>query len=82
MTRRFTETDKWQDEWFLSLPFEAKLLFLYLCDNCDCAGFWEVINALSGQITADATCIADQCACWITIVPGEGACGLAYHPPR
>jgi hypothetical protein len=29
-----------------------------------------------------ATCIADQCACWITIVPGEGACGLAYHPPR
>jgi hypothetical protein len=42
MTRRFTETDKWQDDWFLELPFEAKLLFLYLCDACDCAGFWEV----------------------------------------
>lgn len=51
MTRRFTETDKWQDEWFMSLPFEAKLLFLYLCDNCDCAGFWEVNYTVASRKT-------------------------------
>ncbi len=42
MTIRFTETDKWRDKWFRQLPPQQKLLFLWLIDNCDAAGFWEV----------------------------------------
>jgi len=41
MARRFTSTEKWQDPWFCGLTNEAKLLFLYLCDNCSIAGFYE-----------------------------------------
>lgn len=37
-----TETSKWRDQWFRELPVDAKLLWGYLCDNCDCAGFWTI----------------------------------------
>lgn len=36
--RRFTETNKWRDPWFRKLSGHAKLLFLWLIDNCDNAG--------------------------------------------
>ena len=36
---RITNTDKWKDDWFLSLKASAKLLFIYLYENCDDAGF-------------------------------------------
>lgn len=39
--KRFTETEKWRDPWFLSLPLGSKVLFLYLVDRCDNAGFCE-----------------------------------------
>jgi hypothetical protein len=39
---RFTETDKWRDKWFLELNPLQKILFLYLCDNCNNAGFIEI----------------------------------------
>jgi len=39
---RFTKTEKWDDVWFHHLPMEARYLFTYLCDKCDCAGFWEI----------------------------------------
>lgn len=38
MSKRFTETDKWRDPWFRKLTTLAKLLFLWLVDNCDKAG--------------------------------------------
>lgn len=38
MSKRFTETDKWRDPWFRKLSATAKLLFLWLVDNCDKAG--------------------------------------------
>lgn len=41
MAYRFTETEKWKDSWFLDLSANAKLLFYFLCDNCDGAGFYE-----------------------------------------
>lgn len=44
MPYRFTNTDKWNDSWFSNLKPIEKLLFNYLCDNCDCAGFIEVIT--------------------------------------
>lgn len=39
--KRYTETNKWRDPWFQGLPHGSKLLFLYFCDNCDNAGFYE-----------------------------------------
>jgi hypothetical protein len=39
--KRFTETQKWDDPWFRSLPGAHKLVFLYLLDRCNNAGFWE-----------------------------------------
>jgi len=42
MTLRWTDTGKWDDKWFRTLKPIEKLLFNYICDNCDCAGFWEI----------------------------------------
>ena len=39
---RFTDEKKWSDKWFRSLPPIHKLVWLYICDNCDIAGFYEV----------------------------------------
>ena len=40
--KRFTETLKWDDPWFRSLAGAHKLIFLYVIDRCNNAGFWEV----------------------------------------
>jgi len=42
MAYRYSDTLKWQDEWFVDLSTIQKLLFIYLCDNCDIAGFCEL----------------------------------------
>jgi hypothetical protein len=42
MAYRYTNTDKWGDSWFARLKPIEKLLFTYLCDNCDIAGFIEL----------------------------------------
>lgn len=51
MAYRFTNTDKWNDSWFSDLKQFEKLLFMYLCDNCDIAGFIEInINRWSSDL--------------------------------
>jgi len=42
MPKRFTITEKWDNPDFRRLSPDAKLLFLYICDRCDMAGFWEI----------------------------------------
>ena len=42
MAYRLTDTAKWDDPWFIELKPNEKLLFNYLCDNCDTAGFYEL----------------------------------------
>jgi hypothetical protein len=36
--KRFTETSKWADPWFRKLLPKTKLLWQWLCDNCDPSG--------------------------------------------
>ena len=42
MAKRFTDTDKWKKTLLKSMPSEYKLLWLYICDDCDHAGIWHV----------------------------------------
>lgn len=42
MAKRFTDTEKYKDSWFLDLDATEKLFFYYLIDNVDNAGFYEV----------------------------------------
>ena len=39
---RFTEIGKWEDPWFRALNPSEKLLFLFLIENCNNAGFYEI----------------------------------------
>lgn len=38
MSLRFTQTDKWKDDWYLSLSNDNRIVWQYLLDNCSIAG--------------------------------------------
>ena len=42
MAKRFTDTEKWKKPFIRSLQGAYKLLLLYICDDCDHAGIWQV----------------------------------------
>ncbi len=41
MAKRFTDTTKWNEDWFLSLSTIEKLFWIYICDNCNHAGIYK-----------------------------------------
>jgi len=60
MTRRYTESEKWKDTWFRKLSPDEKLLLLYLYDECDIAGFWEIdVELASFQIGLSSSVIVN-----------------------
>lgn len=38
MAKRFTDTDKWQDDWYLSLSNDYRIIWQYMLDRCTNAG--------------------------------------------
>jgi hypothetical protein len=42
MPKRFTDTEKWKDPWFCALSEKDRYFWMYLLDNCDHAGIWQV----------------------------------------
>jgi hypothetical protein len=42
MAKRFTDTEKWKKPFIRSMPGAYKLLWIYICDDCDHAGVWQV----------------------------------------
>jgi len=41
MAKRFTDTEKWKDEWFTDLSNDNKVIWQYLLDTCDNAGIFK-----------------------------------------
>lgn len=41
MSKRFTETEKWEDSWFAYLTPTTKLFWIFLLDKVDDAGVWK-----------------------------------------
>jgi len=42
MAKRFTDTDKWKKTFIRTMKAPYKLLWLYILDECDHAGIWQV----------------------------------------
>jgi len=42
MAKRFTDTEKWKKPFVRGLDAPYKLLWLYILDDCDHAGIWQV----------------------------------------
>ena len=41
MSKRMTDTEKWKDEWYLSLNNDYRILWQYILDNCNHAGVFK-----------------------------------------
>lgn len=41
MAKRFTDTEKWRDEWWGSLDNDYRMIWLYLVDSCSISGIWK-----------------------------------------
>ncbi len=53
MAKRFTDSEKWKKIWFRSLEPTMKCLWIYILDNCDIAGFWEIDFDLAGYFIGE-----------------------------
>ena len=42
MAKRFTDTEKWKKKFIRNLDAPYKLLWFYICDDCDHTGIWHV----------------------------------------
>lgn len=47
MSKRFTDSKKWRNEWFRKLTPEAKLTWIYLCDECEFHGVMKIDYGLA-----------------------------------
>jgi len=64
MSKRFTETGKWRDKWFVLLPPEFKLAWIFICDECDHAGIIEIVEPLANMqigVTVDWARFVEVC---------------------
>lgn len=42
MSKRYTDSRKWQKNWLIELDNQYKLLWIYILDTCTIAGIWDV----------------------------------------
>lgn len=56
MAKRFTDTEKWKDDWYLSLSNDYKIVWQWLLDNCNHAGICKKnIRLLNFMCNTDIT---------------------------
>jgi len=58
MSKRFTDSKKWDDDWFYDLKPKYKLMWLYMLDKCDHIGFFKpnlslASNSIGSKITRE-----------------------------
>ncbi len=53
MPKRFTDTDIWEKEWFMSLTPTEKCLVKYVRDKCDLAGIWKPNFTLASYVIGE-----------------------------
>ena len=41
MSKRFHDTDIWDEDWYLDMPLEYRAFWFYVKDKCDHAGIWR-----------------------------------------
>jgi hypothetical protein len=54
MGKRLTCTDKWKKKFIRGLPSAYKLLWFFVCDECNVAGIWEVDMEIACVKTGEA----------------------------
>lgn len=53
MAKRFTDTEIWEQDWYIDLPNKYKLLWNYIKDKCDNAGIWRPNKSLLQRIIGE-----------------------------
>ena len=41
MSKRYTDTNIWSEDWFIDMPLPYKMFWFYIKDNCDHAGIFK-----------------------------------------
>ncbi len=59
MSKRFTDTDIWDQDWFIELPNKYKLLWNYVKDKCDNVGIWRPNTSIIQKIIGEPLNIMD-----------------------
>lgn len=53
MSKRFTDTEIWDEDWFLDLPNKYKLFWQYIKDRCDDVGVWRPNKSMAQRIIGE-----------------------------
>jgi len=53
MSKRFTDTDIWDQDWYVELPNKYKLLWNYIKDKCDDSGVWRPNKSIIQKIIGE-----------------------------
>lgn len=53
MAKRLTDTEIWDQDWFIDLPNKYKLVWNYVKDKCDNAGIWRPNKSLLQKIIGE-----------------------------
>lgn len=53
MAKRLTDTEIWDQDWFIELPSKYKLLWNYMKDKCDQVGIWRPNKVMAQRIIGE-----------------------------
>lgn len=59
MAKRLTDTEIWDQDWFIELPNKYKLLWNYMKDKCDQVGIWRPNKVVAQRIIGETLNLED-----------------------